>query len=106
MGSACARYDRGPPLENCRQPSSTRLDRLRAAGIGNCGPVHYLPNRRTHLATEGKDFAVTISVERNCCRPRGWPGGALIDRDPFFVEQRLYGIDGRRRNQNASQRVG
>jgi len=66
------------------------LDRLRAAGISKLVVnVHYLADSlEAHLATKAKDFAITISDERELLLETG--GGLvqaapLIDCDPFFV---------------------
>ena len=66
------------------------LDRLRAAGVGTIVVnVHYLADSlEAHLADQAKDFAVTISDERDLLLETG--GGLvkaalLIDCDPFLV---------------------
>jgi MurNAc alpha-1-phosphate uridylyltransferase len=65
------------------------LDNLRHAGIGRIVVnVHYLPDQvEAHLIQYARDFAVTISDERNLLRDTG--GGLiqaldLIPDDPFF----------------------
>lgn len=65
------------------------LDQLRAAGVGRVVVnVHYLADQiEAHLAARARDFAVTISDERDLLRDTG--GGLVkalpeIEGDPFF----------------------
>ena len=76
------------------------LDRLRAAGVSKLVVnVHYLADSlEAHLATKSKDFAITISDERELLLETG--GGLvqaapMIDCDPFLVvNSDNYWIDG------------